>query len=280
MTSRVLSSPTSLHLLLWLLLPVAIIAQAPGQTPASAGPDRPAPAPQAVAPQGQVPPLSDREMLEKRADTLMARKDYRQAVAYYEKALALDPKNPVLYNKAGIGYHQQLLLDRAKKYYERAIKLNRKYSEAINNLGTVHYSKKKHKTAIKLYKQALELAPKSASIYSNLGTAYLDRKEYDEALVAYAKALELDPEVFEHRSTYGILLQERSVEDRARFHFFMAKIYAAAGTLDRALEYLRKALEEGFKDRDKIPSDPAFAELIKTEGYAQLMANPPTPLPQ
>ncbi len=225
-------------------------------------------------------PMSERDLLEKRGDVQMARKNYREAVDLYLKALQLDPKSAVLFNKVGIAHHQQFQFVEAKKFYERAIKLNKKYAEAVNNLGTIYYGQKKYKSAIKQYQKALELTPNSASIYSNMGTAFFARKKYEEAFTAYIKALELDPEVFEHRSTYGVLLQERSVEDRARFHYFMAKTYASAGMFDRALSYLRKALEEGFKEREKITEDPAFAELVKTEAFVQLMANPPPSLPQ
>ena len=61
--------------------------------------------------------------------------------------------------------------------------------------------------------------------------------------------------MFEHRNTYGVLLQERSVEERAKFHYYLARAYAKAGMNDRALQYLRKALEEGLKERDKIAED-------------------------
>ena len=38
--------------------------------------------------------------------------------------------------------------------------------------------------------------------------------------------------MFERRSQYGELLQERSVEDRAKFHLYLAKTYAKAGEND------------------------------------------------
>jgi len=224
-------------------------------------------------------PQSERETLEKRGDVFMARKDYREAASTYQKVIKLDPRNAVLHNKLGISYQQQTRLDDARKCYERAIKLNGRYSEAINNLGTIHYGRKKYGTAISQYQKALAIAPDSASIHSNLGMAWFARKKYEEAFAAFRKAMEIDPEVFEHKSSYGVLLQERSVEDRARFHYFLAKTYAAAGNLEQAIEYLKKALEEGFKEKDKIAEDPSFVELIKTEAFAQLMANPPKVLP-
>lgn len=267
--------PVSFALLFGLFLFQAV-APAP-QTPVTTGPDRQAPAP--AAPQALPEPADPVQALERRADLHMARKEYRDAVNTYLKALSLDPRSHILCNKVGIAYHQQMAFNDAKRYYERAIKLNKKYGEALNNLGTIYYARRKHGTAIKWYRRALEVNPNSASIYSNLGTAHFARKKYDDAFEAYRKALELDPEVFEHRSGYGVLLQERSVQDRARFHYFLAKTYAAAGLFDRALLYLKKALEDGFKEKEKISDDPSFAELVKTDGFIQLMANPPTPLP-
>ena len=119
--------------------------------------------------------------------------------------------------------------------------------------------------------KALKLAPRSASIHSNLGTAWFARKNYQRASEAYQKALELDPEVFEHRSTNGVLLQERSVAERAKFHFYLSKTYAKAGHAERALIYMRKALEEGFKDRQKFVEEPEFASLQKLPEFQQLL---------
>lgn len=204
---------------------------------------------------------------EMRGDIYMARKMYREAVEAYREG----PETAILTNKLGIAYHQMMQLDAARRSYERALKLNPKYSEAINNLGTIFYAKKSYRRAIGAYKRALEVNPKSASIHSNLGTAYFARKKYQEAFDSYQKALELDPEVFEHRSTQGVLLQERSVQEKAKFHFFLAKTYAKAGQVERALLYIRKSLEEGFKDRQKFQEDPEFANLRGLPEFEQLM---------
>lgn len=209
---------------------------------------------------------------EKRGDIMMARKMYREAIELYRQA-PMD--SAVIWNKIGIAYHQLMQLETAKKHYERAIKLNGKYSEAINNLGTVYYARKSYRRATGQYQKALKLAPESASIYSNLGTAYFARKKYQDAFTAYQKALSLDPEVFEHRNSYGVLLQERSVGERAKFHYYLARTYAKAGVNDRALQYLRKALEEGYKERQKILEDPEFAALKDDPEFQQLIATEP-----
>lgn len=217
---------------------------------------------------------------ERRGDIYMARKMYREAIDVYQEALKAEPRSFVLLNKIGIAYHQQLQFDPAQRYYERAIKTNRNYSEAVNNLGTIYYAKRSYRRAISSYRKALKLSPESASIHSNLGTAYFARKKYKEASEEYSTALKLDPEIFEHRSSFGSLLQERNVQDRARFHYYMAKTYAAAGYFERALMYLRKALEEGYKERDKIADEAEFAALRDKPEFQELLVSNVTVLPR
>jgi tetratricopeptide (TPR) repeat protein len=217
-------------------------------------------------------PAASQLSIEMRGDILMARKMYREAAEVY---LEGPQDNHILANKLGIAYHQMLSLDQAKKQYERAIRLKPDYPEAINNLGTVYYAKKQYRRSVSYYRRALKLTPNAASIYSNLGTAQFSRKKYKEAFDAYQTALSLDPEVFEHRNTQGVLLQERTVEERAKFHYYLAKTYAKAGNSERALVYMRKALEEGFKERDKFREDPEFANMQELPEFKVLIASEP-----
>jgi tetratricopeptide (TPR) repeat protein len=209
---------------------------------------------------------------ETRGDILMARKMYREAIDAY--SIGAD-SNAILSNKLGIAYHQMLQLDKAKKYYQQAVRMNPKYAEAVNNIGTVYYANKQFRKAVSQYKKALKLAPASASIYSNLGTAEFSRKKYKEASEAYETALKLDPEVFEHRNASGTLLQERSVEERAKFHYYLAKTYAKAGNQERALQYIRMSIEEGFKERDKFAKEPEFASLKELPEFQELLKMEP-----
>lgn len=225
----------------------------------------------ASVPQAAVnPPISN----ELRGDIYMARKMYREAIDKYREC----PDSAVVANKIGIAFHQLTLLDLARKNYEHSIKLNPRYGEAINNLGTIYYAEKNYRRSIRCYKRALRFSKTSASVYSNLGAAYFARKDYKRATQYYEEALKLDPDVFEHRGTFGTIMQERTVEELATFHLYLAKMYAKAGSNDRAIIYLRKALEEGVKDRKKIPDIPEFANLKKDPAFLQLLAENPQPL--
>ncbi len=211
---------------------------------------------------------------EQRADIYMARKMYREAIDKYNEA----PDSAVISNKLGIAYHQLQDLGAARRNYQRAMKMQPSYAEAVNNLGTIFYAQKDYRRAIKNYKRALRLSPESASIYSNLGTAYFARRDYKRASDAYQKALAIDPEVFDHHNHYGVILQDHNVADRARFHYYLARTYAKAGMNERALEYIRKALEEGFEERKKFLEEPEFTTLRVNAEFQQLMVYEPRKL--
>ena len=68
-----------------------------------------------------------------------------------------------------------------------------------------------------------------------------------------------------------MLLEDRSVAERAKYHYYLAKTYAAAGMSDRALQYLRKAIEEGFKDKRKLEGDPEFAHMRESPEFQELL---------
>jgi len=222
----------------------------------------------AASPAKQLPP-------EQLADILMARKNYREALEEYQRC---DQHSAVILNKIGISYHQLMDLPNARKYYTLAMKANSHYSEAVNNLGTIYYSQRSYRRAIHLYKKAIHLAPNSATVYSNLGSAYFSMKREKDGLDAYRQALKIDPHVFEHNSSTGVLLQDQSVQDKARLHYDMARLYAEMGMNDEAIQNIRKSLEEGFKDRKKFQEDPVFAALKDNPDFVELMKKEPREL--
>jgi tetratricopeptide (TPR) repeat protein len=216
------------------------------------------------------PPLSP----EMRGDIYMARKRFRDALDMYHQCAP----SAVVTNKMGIAFQQLLELPLAKRNYQAAIKIDPKYPQAINNLGTVYYGERNYRKAIKYYKKALKIAPQSASIWVNLGSAYFSKHDFKRASASYDEAMRIDPDVFEHRSSYGTLLEERNIDERAKFHLYLAKAYARRGDKDKAILCLRKAFEEGLKDRKKVPEMPEFASLKTDAAFKDLIVQDPKPL--
>lgn len=220
------------------------------------------------------PPAADATpaALELQADQLRSSKLYLDALDYYHAALAKKPNDARLLNKIGI---TELMMQRyreAKKSFERSIRADRDFADAYNNLGVVLYEARKYRAAVKQYRQAIDKDSTSASFFSNLGAAYFSRREFTPALIAYQHALELDSEVFERSSRSGVQAQLPSPEDRARYDYTVAKLYAKMGFSDRSLEYLRRAREDGYKDLKDVYKDVEFTQLRKDPRFAELMA--------
>ncbi len=217
--------------------------------------------------------------LEARADQLRMEKLYLDALDYYRAALVKQPNPARLLNKIGI---TELMIQRyreAKKSFDQAIKADRKFADAFNNRGVVFYEERKYGAAVKEYRRAIAIDSTSASFFSNLGAALFAKREFEPAVLAYEKAVQLDPDVFERTSRGGVQAQLPSPGDRAHYDYTVAKLYAKMGYSDRSLEYLRKAMEEGYKDLKNVYKDEEFASLRKDKRFAELMATRPVSLP-
>ena len=209
---------------------------------------------------------------EKRGDSFFARKMYEDAILEYRKAIASDRYNASVLNRLGLVYHQSQKIAEAEQYYREAVKQNPLYLEALNNIGTLEYTRKAYSRAMAQYNKALKIRPESPTILMNLGSCLFAMEHYEDGYKAYQRALEIDPKAFERNAAggFGTLIQSSQRSDPT-MNYYMAKIFAMNGDADRAISYLYKAVEEGFKDVDKIKAEPAFVILAADERFMKLM---------
>ncbi len=237
---------------------------------------------QAVSPPPRVaPPTAGMSAadLEKRGDELRTQKNWLDALDYYRAAVKKH-RTGLLYKKLGIVELQMQRLKDAEKDFNSAIKMERTDPEAWNNRGASFYAMKKFGRAVKDYRKAIALNDEVASFHSNLGTAYFAQKDFEKAAAEYRRALEIDPEIFDRRSMSGVIAQMMDQEDRAHYAYVLAKMFAHTGNTDKALLYLRKAMEDGYKQIGDVYKDEAFVELRKDPRFAELMISKPVAIPQ
>jgi tetratricopeptide (TPR) repeat protein len=207
------------------------------------------------------------------ADLLAARQHYPEAIAAYKK---LTPQTAEIYNKIGMSYQRLSMNADARYFYDRAMRLDRKFAPAYNNVGTIEYHEKDNKHAERLYHRSIKLDPKVASYWTNLGAAYLAEKRYRDGAEAYQHAFTLDTGIFQDIALNGIH-EFTSSEDMAKMYLCFAGVYAQAGLKDQAVEYLRKALLEGFHDKHGLQQDQQFASLHGDPAFEKLLGNQPQP---
>ena len=125
------------------------------------------------------------------------KRELDDAIAYYTKAIELDPADisitsPAYYN-CGLAYYGKGEVERAIVDYTRAIELNPNFDAAYYNRGVVHYEKKAFEHAITDYTRAIELNPNFDAAYNNRGLAYTELRDYNGAINDFDRAIEINP---------------------------------------------------------------------------------------
>lgn len=202
-------------------------------------------------------------------DALMAHQRYQAAIEAYKKAPTNDA---VVWNKIGIAYQLMFNLTDAMHCYRTSDKLDPKNSNVLNNLGTVYDALKEYHNAEKMYRKALKADPNSALIRKNLGTNLLSQHKYQKGWEEYKAALKIDPQIFDN-SARPHIENPASVSDRGAMNYYLAKGCVRAGMPERAIQYLRMALSEGYASPKKIIADNEFASLQGLPEFEELLSS-------
>lgn len=222
-----------------------------------------------TAPQEQVAPAPIASPTpEELGDAYLAHQRFQEAIAAYKKEAH---PSPSLLNKMGIAYELMFDSRDAERCFNRSLRLDPRNAQVINNLATVYDSEKNFRKAERLYRKASKLDPTSAIILKNLGTNLLARHQYEKGFDAYSKALTLDAHIFD-KTANSAVQNTASVQERGAMNYYMAKSCVQAGLTDRAIQFLRLALSEGFTSPKKVAEDSSFAKLHDDPAFQQLLA--------
>lgn len=200
-------------------------------------------------------------------DVLCSRHEYAAALDAYRRA----PPGSRIWGKIGVAYHHMLALDEALKYYQMALQQDPHNPILLSNVAAVHHGKRDFGNAVRFYRMSLQYDPENARTYLNLGTTYFAEGKYQEGAQAYNQAMAINPRELERRSNDAVDTGGTRQENVAR-HYYLARAFARAGQQNRALEYLRKALAEGFHDHRKLEAEQDFSQLRRTTEFQSLLA--------
>jgi Tfp pilus assembly protein PilF len=203
----------------------------------------------------------------KKADYLVAKGAYDEAIEQLRRAAAINPSDAALWNKMGICYQTTRRLALAEEQYLRALKLNPQYAEVWNNLGSLEHGRSRFKQAVRDYEKAISMRPSFATAYKNLGAALFALGRFEDGFRALQEAFRIDPSALQASSGVGVGVAGMSPAMEA---FYFAKIHAANGQVDSALALLMKAAASGFKDFDRVTRDPDFKAVVRDPRFAEL----------
>jgi tetratricopeptide (TPR) repeat protein len=195
-------------------------------------------------------------------DVHSAHKNWGAARDAYLEAIE---ESATLHNKLGICHQRLGDLTAARKAYATALELRPDYPEAWNNLGTLDHAREEYDAAIFAYKKSIALDPTDPLVYKNLGQAWLALEEIEKTLAAWSEAMRLDPTALTSSEKDSV---HAGQVDLARKYYIYAKLVAAEGDIDSALELLGIAREHGFNDFGKVENDPDFSSVVQDPRWA------------
>lgn len=126
--------------------------------------------------------------------------DFTGAIADYDKAIALKPEKDLalLYGNRGSAKQESGDLDGAMVDYDQVIALKPDYAIIYNNRGAIKGSKHDFDGAIADYSKAIALEPKEAQFHENRADTKLLKGDFEGAIADYDQAVSLEPDRVGH----------------------------------------------------------------------------------
>lgn len=189
---------------------------------------------------------------------------------YYQKAIAINPNDPVLRLKYA------RVLDKLGKNDAAVQEYNYALANGGNDPETLYALER-------IYRQKLEQDPKDAATITNLGAILQKQNKYDEALQYYSQASQLDPTNVTTRLNVGTLYQQKKSYDSAiaaydsilflypnhkEANLYKAQCLAAMGQTDKALDGFKRVL--GIDPTNQQAKDEIFNTLKATKSPSEV----------
>jgi putative PEP-CTERM system TPR-repeat lipoprotein len=192
----------------------------------------------------------------------------QEALAVYEKLMALYPKQVQIPFLKGIIHRQLNQLEAARVAFRNALKLSPDFLPAASQLLDLYLAAKEYPPAQELADDLVRRVPGSAESHFLLARVHLAQQKNSEAEAALLKALELDPQL---TSACSLLAQfyvatKRHTEALARLESILKTNPNDLGALSQAA-----MLHERLKDYDKAAQK--YEQVLNFAPNAGLILN-------
>jgi tetratricopeptide (TPR) repeat protein len=188
-----------------------------------------------------------------------------EAVAAYQKAIAIDASNVESHNDLGIALLRERKADDAIAQFKAALGIDRDNAEAHNDLGNIFATERRLDEAAEEYASALKANPADGRAHYNLGSVLLRSGKMNEAAAEFERTLAIDPGDFDAHENLGIALMQLGRVDEAVPQFQAARsidsgnpgphvnlgaIYLGKGRMDDSIAEFQRALEMDGSNTD------------------------------
>ncbi|MBF0194761.1 MAG: tetratricopeptide repeat protein [Magnetococcales bacterium] len=148
---------------------------------------------------------------------------HSEAIASYQKSIAIKPGYANAHYYLGLAYLNLENLDNAVLSFKKAIAVNPGYVEAYCDLGYTQHLLGDSNTGVVSLKKAISLQENYVNAHYNLGVVLQHQSKNNEAILSYKNVIALTPEFY-------------------NAHYNIGVIYQAGGQIDEAILYFNKTL--------------------------------------
>jgi tetratricopeptide (TPR) repeat protein len=173
---------------------------------------------------------------------LVAEGKNEEAISRYKMAIKIKPDHALAHYNLGNTLRREGRISEAISHYKIAIKLKPDFTLAYNNLGSALVAEGKNEEAISHYKMAIKIKPDYAGAYINLSSAYLNKKNFKLSLKTLNTLESINP-------------------NHPLLHYNFSCYYALLGNIPKGIDSLKKAIANGFKNRQSLETDPDLENL-------------------
>jgi len=131
--------------------------------------------------------------------------NFEKAIASFKAAMKLDPKEVMACYNTGLVYKLMGNNDKALEYFLKADEMGGELFEVAFQAGKIYFEIGIPETGKQFYQKAIDLAPQNGPNYRFIGECYAEIGLIDEAIAAYKKTVKANPNDANALSALGYL---------------------------------------------------------------------------
>jgi tetratricopeptide (TPR) repeat protein len=192
-------------------------------------------------------------------------------LAFLDRAIWLEPQNPILHNNRGNALRDLKRLEEARAAYDRALALKPDFAQARNNRGNVLSDLRRFEEAVANFDGLIRMQPQLAAAHFHRGNALQQLGRHADALSSFDRALFVKPDHADAHNNRGIALHQlkRSREALAAFDRSLAIRDSNPGCWNNRGNLLLdlKQLDEALANFDRaLAIKPDYAQAFYNRG--------------
>jgi len=152
-------------------------------------------------------------VIERRSGALAA------AAEQFERALAVERRDPQWLLQAGLTWFQLADIGRAEPLYREALQIEPRLALAHYNLGVLLQQKRDWPGAVQAFESALSLQPQIVEAWNNLANTLIEVGDRGRAEQCYRQAISVNPRLAHAHHGLGLLHAQRQQRPQARQAF-------------------------------------------------------------